>query len=156
TRLVIQRLRTAQGGEPAESPARIFALIAAGPEVPLGDFAGRLAAALGELGATRRISAAALDRCLRTPGLAQAALDDPVAARVAWWIDEQEMQHRFVLLEADASASAWSARCVRHADRVLVIGRAGDDPTPGAIEQALVGLDGAAAEVPASLVILHP
>src|SRR5262249_11105216 len=102
TRLVIHRLRTAQSASPAESPARIFAVIAAGPEVALADCARRLAAALDELGTTRRISAADLDRDLGTPGLAQTDPDDPSGARIASWIDEQEMRHRFVVLEADA------------------------------------------------------
>src|SRR5262249_54855251 len=140
TRLLIQRLRRAQSGSPAESPARIFAVIAPGPEVPRADFAHRRAAARAQLEPTLRISAADLDRHLATPGLAQAEPDDPAGARIASWIDEQEMRHRFVVLEADASASAWSARCVRHADRLVVIGRAGDDPSPGTSERALVGL----------------
>jgi NTE family protein/lysophospholipid hydrolase len=156
TRLVVQRLRRVQGSAPAESAAQTFAVIAAGPEVPLADFTRRLAAALGELGSTLRLAAADLDRHLGTPGLAQVVPDDPHAPRIASWIDEQETRYRFVILEADATASRWSARCVRHADRLLVVGRADDDPTPGEIERQLCGLDGGAAAVPTSLVLLHP
>ena len=156
TRLVIQRLRTAQSGTQAESPTRTFTVIAAGPEVPLAGFTRRLAVALGEIGSTLHVGAADLDRHLGTPGLAQSPADDPRATRIASWIGEQELRHRFVILEADATASAWSARCVRQADRLLVVGRAGDDPTPGATERELVDLYGTSAAVPASLVLLHP
>src|SRR5262249_10660413 len=60
TRLVVQRLRRAQGSAPAESAAQTFAMIAAGPGVPLADFTRRLAAALGELGSTLHLAAADL------------------------------------------------------------------------------------------------
>lgn len=156
TRLVIHRLREAQRGPQPESPARTFAVVAAGPGLPLADFTGCLVAALGELGTTLRVGAVDLDRHLGTPGLAQTALDDPSAARIDSWVDEQESRHRFVVLEADAAPSNWSTRCVRQADRLLVVGRAGDDPTPGPAERALVSPEGAATAVATSLVLLHP
>jgi lysophospholipid hydrolase len=156
TRLVVQRLRRAQGSAPAESAAKTFAVVAADPGVPLADFTRRLAAALGEVGSTLHLAAADLDRHLGTPGLAQVAPDDPHAPRIASWIDEQETRYRCVVLEADSTASAWSARCVRQADRLLVVGRAGDDPTPGETERQLCAVDATTAAVPTSLVLLHP
>src|SRR5262245_42795420 len=157
TRLVIQRLRDVQSGpQQAESSARTYAVIAAGPQVPLADFTRSLVAALDALGSTLHIGAADLDRLLGTPGLAQAPPDDPRASRVTSWIEQQERRYRFVVLEADATLSPWSARCVRHADRLVVVGRAGDDPTPGPDERALVGDDATSAVPATSLVLLHP
>ncbi len=156
TRLVVHRLREAQSGRAAESPARTFAVVPAGPAVPLAEFTRALVAALGALGPTLHVAAGDLDRLLGTPGLARSPAADPRATRVASWIDEQELRHRFVVLEADAGGSPWSVRCVRQADRVLVVGRAGDDPTPHADERALVGDAGASVGPPASLVLLHP
>jgi NTE family protein/lysophospholipid hydrolase len=155
TRLVIHRLRQAQSGQVQESPARTIAVVAAGPHAPLASFARCLAVALAELGTTLHLGPADLDRHLGTPGLAQTPLDDPRATRVAAWIDEQATRYRFVVLEADADRSAWSVHCVHQADRLLVVGRAGDDPTPGAAEVALLGKRGAVAP-PTSLVIIHP
>lgn len=155
TRLVIERLRRAQSGIRPESPARSFALIPAGPGVPLSAFADRLVASLGEFGSTLHVGAADLDRWLGTPGLAQTPAADPRGTRIASWLDEQETRHRFVVLEADPGETAWTARCVRQADRVLVVGRSGDDPTPGRAEGGLAGPDGSAV-VPTSLVLLHP
>jgi len=156
TRLVIHRLREAQSGRRQDSPVRTIAVIAAGPDVPLADFARRLTVALSEFGATTHVSAADLDRHLGTPGLARTPPDDPSAARIPSWLDEQEMHHRFVVLETDMTASPWSMRCVRQADRILVVGRAGDDPAPGAAERVLTGAGEAPCLVPASLVLLHP
>src|SRR5262249_62385853 len=76
--------------------------------------------------------------------------------RIPSGVAEQGARYRFVVLAADATASAWSARCVRQADRLLVVGRAGDDPTPSETERQLCALDGTAAAVPTSLVLLHP
>jgi len=154
TRLVIHRLRTAQSGAPAETVLRTVAVVAASPDVPLGAFARQLAMALGEIGTTLHVAAAEVDRRLGTPGLARAAADDPRAARIAAWIDEQEMRHRFLVLEADPTASPWSVRCVRQADRILVVADATGDPTPSDGERALV--DHGPTAIPASLVLLHP
>jgi lysophospholipid hydrolase len=154
TRLVIHRLREAQSGQVQESPARTIAVVAAGPQAPLTAFARSLTVALAELDTTLHLRAVDLDRHLGTPGLAQTPLDDPRATRVAAWIDEQATRYRFVVLEADADPSAWSVHCVHQADRVLVVGRAEDDPTPGAAEVALLGPR--ATTPPTSLVIIHP
>src|SRR2546422_5192067 len=104
------------------------------------------------------LRASDLDCRLGTPGLAQAAMADPRTARIAAWIDDVEMHHRFLVLETDPTPSNWGARCIRQADRVLIVARAGDAPVPGATERALLGGggEGDAAGVATSLVLIHP
>jgi predicted acylesterase/phospholipase RssA/CRP-like cAMP-binding protein len=157
TRSTIGRLRDVQSGAVRASRVRSIALIAAGTEVPLGAFAHDLTAALDAIGPALHVSAAELDRLLGTPGLSEVSPDDPRAARIGAWIDDQEAHFRFVVLEADPTPSPWSTRCARHADRVLVVARAGDDPTPGPLERALVGAEArGSADAATSLVLLHP
>jgi len=158
TRLTINRLRNVQSAAPVANPVIAVAIVAAGLHAPLAAFAARLATALGRIGPTAHLRASDLDCQLGTPGLAQAAMADPRTARIAAWIDDVEMHHRFLVLETDPTASNWGARCIRQADRVLIVARAGDDPVPGATERALLGVggDGDAAGVTTSLVLIHP
>ena len=97
----------AAGAEPAqaESPARTFAVIAAGPRraargLRASPRGGARGGSARRCTSPRRISISHLG----TPGLAQTPLDDPRATRVASWIDEQETRHRFVILEADVDS----------------------------------------------------
>jgi predicted acylesterase/phospholipase RssA len=53
------------------------------------------------------------------------------------WLARAEHANDFLLLVADAQAEAWTLRCLRQADQVLLVGRTGDDPTPGPVERRL-------------------
>ena len=44
-------------------------------------------------------------------------------SKLTGWMAQQEENYRFILLQADASGSAWSQVCVSQADRVLVVAR---------------------------------
>jgi NTE family protein/lysophospholipid hydrolase len=58
-----------------------------------------------------------------------------------------------VVYETDRDWSAWSRRCVRQADRIVLVGRAGSDPEPGPLE---IEARGAAPRARAELVLVHP
>ena len=81
-------------------------------------FCRRLADALAGSGAVRHLRAGDLSH-----------VGDPQdTAAVVAWLQRIEEDHDFVIYEASDHGSEWSARCVRQADRVLVVGRAGADP----------------------------
>jgi len=112
-------------------------------ESAVGALATSLACALGRFGPTL-----ALDK-----GGAAARFQDGTVARLAsrfyrskltGWMAAQEEAYRFILLLAEPGASAWSQMCVSQADCVLVVGRAGDPPTPGPGEAALLWRAGGA------------
>ena len=127
-RVVIRRLRARERPEPAAPRATSLALLPANQGVPLDAVATRLAAALARLGPTLHLSRKLFEQ--RT-GLRGAADVEPGAPRDGWlaaWLGEQEARHTFLLFEADATPSSWTQRCVRQADRVLLVARATDDP----------------------------
>ncbi len=130
-----------------------FALIAAGPDVPLGAFGERLAQTLAAFGRTQKLDAAEVDRLLAKPGIAQSGDDNVVHESLNQWLGAQESGHAAVVFVADAQMSPWTRRCLMHADRVLIVGRAGADPAPGPVERAFheLGL-----KTRAELVLLHP
>jgi NTE family protein/lysophospholipid hydrolase len=156
TKLVINRLRRTQSGNPPDNGVRIIGVVAAGSDVPLADFAQQLASALAPYGASRCLRSEDVDGLLGTPGIARTPANDPGAARIAGLIAAEEARARFVLLVADADGSPWSKRCVRHADRILLVGRAGDNPAPGTVERDLLANAGKRATLPTTLVLLHP
>ena len=70
--------------------------------------------------------------CWRSRGSRNPATTTSLHESVVAWISAQEREHAFLVLEADADWTAWTRRVLRQADRVLIVGRAGDDPAPGA------------------------
>ena len=101
---------------------------------------------------TLRLGSADVDRLLARPGIAQSGDDSVIHDAIVAWLSVQERDHGYLLLEADAGWTPWTRRCLRQADRVLVVARAGDDPAPGAIESALAAL---ALRARRELVLIH-
>jgi NTE family protein/lysophospholipid hydrolase len=102
-------------------------------------------------GRVRALDAAAFDSELG-PGAAQTPAGDVRALYLAEWLHRLEAAHDTVLLVGDATPSAWSRRCVRQADRVLLVARAGGPPGLGAMD-AVAGPGRTSA--PRELVLLH-
>jgi NTE family protein/lysophospholipid hydrolase len=97
------------------------ALLTACPDVPLPGFARRLATALSAYGSTLHLNSQRLDSIMGMSGAAQISDNDPFNGRLAAWFDEQETRHHSLVYEADRSTTAWTRRCLREADRVLII-----------------------------------
>jgi predicted acylesterase/phospholipase RssA/CRP-like cAMP-binding protein len=130
------------------------AILAAEPGAPVREFAARLAAALAPHGAVLTLDAAAVEERMGEPGIAQAWEGDEAAHLLAW-LEGQETAHRFVLYAADERPTAWTRRCLRRADRVLLLARANADPAPGDLERALAAADDGQLPAPRTLVLVH-
>ena len=113
------------------------AVIPLGDDVPLRDFTTRLAAATRTLGETLLLDAGIVDERIGVAGIARVPESDPNDARVVNWLNEQEPLHRFIIHEADRGVSEWTERCIRQADRVILVAKANGDASPHAIEALL-------------------
>ncbi len=153
TRTVLRRLRRAALPRAPTRNVTNVAVVPLHPEAPLTAFTERLVQALSAFGACLHLSPTRLDGLLGRTGAAEAAEDDPDNLRLAAWLDEQERRHRFVVFEADAAPSPWTQRCLRQADRILLVAHAEADPTPGALEATLPGGPRPVGQV---LVLVHP
>ena len=136
------RLRNAarQPSRGGTAPAT-FAIVAAAPGAPVHALATKLVQALGGEPSVAHVARADVDRALGRIGAAQTGDGDPAHGAVVAWLSDGERRHRQVVLEGDDAWTPWTQRCLRQADRVLVVARADADPAPGAIERAMV--DGA-------------
>ena len=131
------RLRQVAHRPAAGSAPVMVAVVPAGPSAPLREVARALAAALGGEPTVAHLARADVDRALGRAGAAQADDGDAAHATVVAWLAACERAHRHVVLEADDAWTPWTQRCLRQADRVLVVARAGGDPAPGPIESAM-------------------
>jgi len=153
-RRAVTRLRHASRRHMEDTSRPVtFALIGAGPDVPLAAFGERLAQTLAAFGRTQKLDAAEVDRLLAKPGIAQSGDDNVVHESLNQWLGAQESGHAAVVFVADAQVSPWTRRCLMHADRVLIVGRAGADAAPGPVERAFHALG---LKTRAELVLLHP
>lgn len=155
TRLVIDRMHS---NRPEGTLAKVtnVAVVAASPGAPVAAFCDRLATALAEHGPTLHLTAAEVERRMAEAGIAQAWGEAPDAARLMAWLEAREVDHRFVVYQADEGATAWTRRCMRQADRVLLVGRADDDPGPGTLEREMARLEDRASDAHEVMVIVHP
>lgn len=129
-----------------------LAIIPTGPGVPLAEFTRGLVDTLAPYGSVLHLNSAQMEGRVGSD-LAQIPQGHPEDARLMAWLSEQEHRHRYVVYEADATPSEWTSRCLRQADRVLIVADAGLDPAPGEIEAQLRRMK---APIRTELVLLHP
>ena len=90
---------------------------------------------------SRRSCSGRFSRSAATRELTSAGIDRELAGRTdderASWLDDQERRHDYVLYVGDRGPSAWTSRCVRQADRILLVARADAAPDPARIAARL-------------------
>ena len=134
----LRRLLQEARGEARRSPGfrGAIALFAGEPGVPLEPFAHELVQQLARRGRTLAVTAEACDRVLGRAGACNGTVAAEEEAKLARWLAAREQEHRFLLYQADRTASEWGARCLRQADHVVVLARSGAAPAAGAYDPA--------------------
>ena len=98
-----------------------------------------------------------IDSTAGRPGAAQATAADPEAHRwLVNYLDEMEVRYALVFYETDATPTAWTRRCLRQADEVLLLARAGSSPKLSVTERACLAESEKITRVRQTLVLLHP
>jgi predicted acylesterase/phospholipase RssA/CRP-like cAMP-binding protein len=121
--------------------------------VPLTAFAERLALALADGATTLHLSSARLEGLIGKPGIAQVDAGNPSEPMLAAWLQEQEQSYRYIIYEADDTWSPWTERCLRMADRVLLVGQGASAPAPTELDEPLARLGD---PITTELVLLQP
>jgi len=145
TRRIIVRLQQRNKG--TRPPARVatIAVLTAGGGVLHRGAAERLAEALARVGSTQLLTGAIVEQATR-------GMDALAASR---WLDDQERQHAYTLYLADATTTAWTARCVRQADRALIVADGDTRPDHDRIVAWSTDLSLRDGLPPVELVLLH-
>ncbi len=84
---------------------------------------------------------------------AQISKDHPASLALETWLSEQETIYRYLVYEADPDWTPWTQRCIRNADRILILGWAEGEPKLSEIEHRMEQM---APLAPRELVLLHP
>lgn len=128
TRVVIRRLRQNQAIRKLETARNnhTFAIIPAARDVDVMPVARALVSELSRMGDTLLVDTQAVDGALGA-GYAQTAFGggDRRNEALITWLNELEGKYRYLVYAASATSDQWSRRCMRQADRVLVIANAG-------------------------------
>lgn len=53
--------------------------------------------------------------------------------RLTTWLAQQEDQHKIALYQCDLTFSAWTQRCIRQADCILIVGLGENAPSLGKV-----------------------
>ena len=155
TQLLIARMREQeqQRRAAATETQGIFAILPTSSSVPAMELAAPLTEQLEGWPTARLVSAKHVDATLGT-GIAQADYsDDNANIKLRDWLNKLEAHHRYVILVADNPDDNWALRCLRMADRVLVLTEAN---TPAKPLAAMQKLPGGKSLAPVELVLLRP
>lgn len=153
SRVLVNRLRHAESRR-AERIGTI-AVLPAHPGPHAADFCRGLARSLAAVGPSLHLSREFFRKNGRETQ-ADAPRNSSMGCELSHWLDEQEDCQQVLVYEADPNSSAWTERCLRQADRILVVAENTADPAPGKVERELLGRPGANVPQFIQLVLLHP
>lgn len=152
--IVAKMRRTATGVRPLSQVATV-AVVPSRPGLPLRRFTALLADALASLDTVYRLDSAVFDSHLG-PGAAQLPEADSRNGDLVAWLNSLEFANRFVILETDVELTEWTRRCLRAADRILILVDAADTPDLGPLERQIRDAYGDQIVATEELVLLQP
>lgn len=139
THILVRRLQQANL---RVKPTRLSSNMLIAPaslDAPLDEFARKLqhATELADDGKADEscllLTSEEVDRRMGIPGVSQCLEGQPNDLRLRAWLSEQEGKHRVILLQTDPKVTEWTQRCIRNADEVMYVARAGGSPSIGAV-----------------------
>lgn len=141
------KISTEMGSRPTGSNFSTVALLSVTDDVPLHAFAYELYHALTAIGSVTLLTSEIVKKTL-----GQSALDRQSEYRLCSWLGIEEDKHKIVLYQCDKGFSAWTQRCIRQADCILIVGLGEHEPTVGYVEKQLEHLS---IRTQKELILLH-
>lgn len=107
------------------------------------------------LGATTSISAVDVERRI---GRGATLIDkkDHGDSVIVEWLNRLELSHEYIVYQCDTELTPWTRRCLRQADRILLVASNSTDPKLTAIEHSLFDSNAKSGQVPSYLLLVHP
>jgi len=135
--------------------SRTLAMLAISPGVEVRSLAETLRERMARHGATVVLDAARAQALSAMDWDNDESFEDMASAPLITLLNVLESTHRHMILVCDPADTSWTRRCLRHADRILMIADGTAAPEPGPLEAALVR-SRAGLAVEADLVLLQP
>ncbi|MDX1497860.1 MAG: patatin-like phospholipase family protein [Salinisphaeraceae bacterium] len=120
---IVKRLRRPRSGRKrdAVTSTRTIAVVAAHEGLEISHFCRELADELVRFGSVLRLDAQRVDDALGQ-GYSATVFEETERNQALYtWLNALEGQYRYVVYQAQPEPSAWSRRCLRQADRVLLL-----------------------------------
>ncbi len=119
---IVKRLwNQVQGASRDINTLATFTVVPGSHSARLDEFCKSLCMALSDFGPTLHINSSRLDQMLDKKGVAQTRTQDASNINLVRWLSEQESRYRYVIYQADVDTTPWTERCLRQADRVLMV-----------------------------------
>jgi NTE family protein len=156
-RLVIDRMNRAGGSRRARRRPANLCLLPITPGIDVVALGERLVARMPAGGEPILLTSAALEARLGIPGIANAGRSQGERyGQLTKALDELESRHASVVYAPDADLSSeWSQRCLRMADRILLLAGASASPEVSEVEARYLSGDQRVAAAEQVLVLLH-
>lgn len=122
-RHIVDRLREPRSTRKrdAVSSTRTIAVVSAHEGLDTAGFTTALSQALMHFGASLRLDSKRVDSALG-PQQSQTVFEDAQANQALYsWLNALEGQYRYVVYQADENTGPWTRRCLRQADRILLL-----------------------------------
>ena len=129
-----------------------FTVVPANSDYKLDDFCHNLTASLAQYGSVLYLNSERVNNILGRGDAAQTPYEDAYNIRLVQWLSEQEINHRYIIYQTDDTATNWTERCFRQADRVLILSPAKSTPKIG---EACATLNQFNQNIDKTLVLLH-
>ncbi len=122
-RHIVHRLRSPRDTRKRDAVAstRTIAVVAAHEGLQTAQFAGELGDELLNFGASLRLDADRVDSALGQNYSQTVFEDSGPNLKLYSWLNALEGQYRYIVYQANEDTGAWTRRCLRQADRILLL-----------------------------------
>jgi NTE family protein len=156
TRLILKRTDGAKMNRRDDHVTNI-AFVCIGARLDMLQFKAQLSSAIAPYGKCLVLDRETVDQLTAMPGLADAEQGAVEAdSALTLWLDAQEAVHDFVLYIDRRDGDAWTARCLRRADRVVLLADPRDDSAPSTFESSAIEAASHRLIANTYLAMLHP
>lgn len=156
TRLIIERLRRSNNAQPLTRRPVNIALLPISDGIDVRALGEALAPRMMRFGSVLLLTGESIVDRFGRAALAATRGSADLFLGLTRWLDEVETQYDFILYIADDRDSAWTRRCLGHADEVLPVADATRPAALHRLEEALLAAAGGVSSAARRLVLLHP
>lgn len=123
-----QSSAAALDSKPSHVNFSTVAVLGVTDDVPMAAFTYELSHSLTAISPALRLTSDYIRKVL-----GHSIMESPHEYKLNSWLAQQEDKHRIVLYQCDSSMTAWTLRCIRQADCILIVGMGDGEPVIGKV-----------------------